>query len=188
MPTWCNNVIYWSFFSSTCFGRIRPSSGAINYNLQHMVFCTQFVDWWWSWEPLRRSCVRCGWCRATQRLSRTAPSAPTCRTTEFLCTRNGTFPPKHLPFNSYRTSSPNIMAAEMSIWQLISSQSRDLRMCAADFRQNSSLLNKSIFSDVMSAAIITLQRLNEEFIYLIERLCFSLQMDSRTKGSLVYIF
>ena len=30
-----------------------------------MVFCTEFVDGWWSWEPLRRSCVRCGWCRAT---------------------------------------------------------------------------------------------------------------------------
>jgi len=32
--------------------------------LEHMVFCTQFVEGWWSWEPLRRSCVRCGWCRA----------------------------------------------------------------------------------------------------------------------------
>ena len=30
MPTWCNNVIYWSFFCSTCFGRIRPSSGALD--------------------------------------------------------------------------------------------------------------------------------------------------------------
>jgi len=29
-----------------------------------MVFCTEFLDGWWSWEPLRRSCVRCGWCRA----------------------------------------------------------------------------------------------------------------------------
>ena len=40
-----------------------------------MVFCTEFLDGWWSWEPLRRSCVRCGWCRV--------PSAPyvpeTCR-------------------------------------------------------------------------------------------------------------
>ena len=25
-----------------------------------MVFCTEFVDGWWSWEPLRGSCVRCG--------------------------------------------------------------------------------------------------------------------------------
>ena len=41
MPTWCNNVIYWSFFSSTCFGRIRPTSGALDVKLQHMVspFC-----------------------------------------------------------------------------------------------------------------------------------------------------
>jgi len=29
-----------------------------------MVFCTEFLDGWWSWEPLRRSYVRCGWCRA----------------------------------------------------------------------------------------------------------------------------
>jgi len=32
--------------------------------LQHMVFCTEFLDGWWSSEPLRRSCVRCRWCRA----------------------------------------------------------------------------------------------------------------------------
>jgi len=30
-----------------------------------MVFCTECLDGWWSWEPLRRSCVRCEWCRAT---------------------------------------------------------------------------------------------------------------------------
>ena len=29
-----------------------------------MVFCTEFLDGWWSLEPLRKSCVRCGWCRA----------------------------------------------------------------------------------------------------------------------------
>jgi len=29
-----------------------------------MVFCTEFLDGRWSWEPLRSSCVRCGWCRA----------------------------------------------------------------------------------------------------------------------------
>jgi len=34
------------FLSSTCFGRIRPSSGALDVKLQHMVFCTQFVDGW----------------------------------------------------------------------------------------------------------------------------------------------
>jgi len=25
-----------------------------------MVFCTEFVDGWWSGEPLSRSCLRCG--------------------------------------------------------------------------------------------------------------------------------
>ena len=38
-----------------------------------MVFCTEFLDGWWSWEPVRKSCVRCGWCRA--------PSAPYTRPT-----------------------------------------------------------------------------------------------------------
>jgi len=42
-----------------------PSSGALDVELQHMVFCTEFVDGWWSWEPLCRSCVWCGRCRAT---------------------------------------------------------------------------------------------------------------------------
>ena len=60
---------YWCIFSSTCFGYIRPSSGALDAELQHVVFCTEFLEGWWSWEPLLRSCVRCGWCR-------TAPSAP----------------------------------------------------------------------------------------------------------------
>jgi len=55
---------YWYILSSTCFGHIRPSSGALDDELQHMVFCTEFVDGWWSWEPLRGSCVRCAWCRA----------------------------------------------------------------------------------------------------------------------------
>jgi len=27
-------------------------------------FCTEFLDGWRSWEPLLRSCLRCGWCRA----------------------------------------------------------------------------------------------------------------------------
>jgi len=31
-----------------------------------MAFCTEFVDVWWSWEPLHRSCVRWGWCRAVR--------------------------------------------------------------------------------------------------------------------------
>jgi hypothetical protein len=46
-----------------------------------MVFCTEFLDGWWSWEQLRRSYVRCGWCRATRR---TAPSAPYTRPTQLL--------------------------------------------------------------------------------------------------------
>ena len=64
-----NSVIYWSFFSSTCFGRIRPSSGTLDVKLQHKVFCTEFVDGWWSWELLCRSCVRFGWCRAQHLLA-----------------------------------------------------------------------------------------------------------------------
>jgi len=69
MPTWCNKVIYWCILSSTCFGRIRPSSGALDAELQHIVFCTEFVGGWWFWEPLRRSCAR--YTRPTQRLSPT---------------------------------------------------------------------------------------------------------------------
>ena len=32
----------------TCFGYIRPSSGALNVVLQYMVFCNEFLDGWWS--------------------------------------------------------------------------------------------------------------------------------------------
>jgi len=73
---------YWCVLSSTRFGYIPPSSGALDVELQHSVLCTEFLDGWWSWEPLRRSCVRCGWCRTTtsapytqptQRLSRPPP-------------------------------------------------------------------------------------------------------------------
>ena len=53
MPTWCNNVIYWSFLSSTCFGRICRLSGAIDVKLQHMVFCTGF----WKGDGLESRCV-----------------------------------------------------------------------------------------------------------------------------------
>ena len=66
-------LFYWCILSSKCLGRIRPSSGALDVELQHMVFCTEFLDGWWSWEPLRRSCVRC-----------TAPSAPHTRPTQRL--------------------------------------------------------------------------------------------------------
>ena len=58
-------LFYCCIFSSTCFGYISPSSGALIVELQHMVFCTEFLDGWWSWEPLGRSCLRCGWCRAS---------------------------------------------------------------------------------------------------------------------------
>jgi len=51
------------FLARQRFGYIRPSSGALDVELQHMVFCTEFVDGWWSWEPLLRSCLRCGWRR-----------------------------------------------------------------------------------------------------------------------------
>jgi len=46
--------------------------------LQHMVFGTEFLDGWCSWEPLPRSCVQCGWSR------RAAPSAPYTRPTQRL--------------------------------------------------------------------------------------------------------
>ena len=62
---------YWCILSSTCFGYIHPSSEALDLELHHMAFCTEFLDGWWSWEPLRRSCVRCGWCRATHGHNRT---------------------------------------------------------------------------------------------------------------------
>jgi len=64
---------YWCILSSTCVRYIRPSSGALDVELQHVVFCAEFLDGWWSWEPLRRSCVRCWWCCAT------LPSAPYTR-------------------------------------------------------------------------------------------------------------
>ena len=54
---------YWCILSVTCFGYVRPSSGALDVELQHMVFCTEFLDGWWS-SLLRRSCVQCRWCRA----------------------------------------------------------------------------------------------------------------------------
>jgi len=69
MPTWCKNVIYWSFLSSTCFGCIRPSSGAPDVKLQHLTRdlrsgsqdhhpSTDWVlqlniwcSWWWAYVP-----------------------------------------------------------------------------------------------------------------------------------------
>ena len=60
MPTWCNKVIYWCILSSICFGYIRPLSGALGVKLQHMVFCTELLDRWWSWEPHRTHDLRSG--------------------------------------------------------------------------------------------------------------------------------
>jgi len=41
------------FLSSTCFGYIRPSSGPLDVELQHMVFCTDF----WMGGGLESRCV-----------------------------------------------------------------------------------------------------------------------------------
>jgi hypothetical protein len=48
-----NRWFYWCNLNSTCFGYIRPSSGALDVELQHVVFCTELLDGWWFWEPLR---------------------------------------------------------------------------------------------------------------------------------------
>ena len=42
-----------------------------------MVFCTEFLDGWRSWEKLHGSCVWCGWDGVVQ-LIRTAPSWVVC--------------------------------------------------------------------------------------------------------------
>jgi len=55
---------YWCILSSTCYRYIRPLSRSLDVELQHMVFCTEFLDGWWSWEPLCRPCLWCGWCCA----------------------------------------------------------------------------------------------------------------------------
>jgi len=57
------------FLARRFFGYKRPSSGALDVELQHMVFCTEFLDGCWSWEPLRSSCVRCGWCTSMSKNS-----------------------------------------------------------------------------------------------------------------------
>ena len=54
-----NFINVFCILSSTCFGYIHPSSGALDVELQHMVCCTEFLDGWRSSESLRRSCVRC---------------------------------------------------------------------------------------------------------------------------------
>jgi len=52
---------YWCILSSTYFGYIHPPSGALDIELQRMVFWAEFVDEWWSWELLHGLCVWCGW-------------------------------------------------------------------------------------------------------------------------------
>jgi len=42
------------FLARHVFGYIRTSPGALDVELQRMVFCTEFLEGWWSWEPLRR--------------------------------------------------------------------------------------------------------------------------------------
>ena len=39
---------------------IRPTSGALDIELQHMVYCTEFLDGWWSLEPHRTHDLRSG--------------------------------------------------------------------------------------------------------------------------------
>ena len=56
------------------FWEHSPSSGASDVELHHMVLCTEFLDGWWSWEPLHRSCVWCGLCRATTSAPHTQPT------------------------------------------------------------------------------------------------------------------
>ena len=57
-----------------------------------MVYCTEFLDGWWSWGPLCRSSVRCGglgkpsapYTRPTQRLSRPPPIQKLCAENHML--------------------------------------------------------------------------------------------------------
>jgi len=56
---------YWYILSSTCFWYIRPSSGALNVEFQHIVFCTEFAD-----GAARRTAPSAPYTRPTQRLSR----------------------------------------------------------------------------------------------------------------------
>ena len=57
---WFSAPSFWmgGGLESRCVGRvygadgavhgIRPSSGALDVELQHVVFCTEFLDGWWS--------------------------------------------------------------------------------------------------------------------------------------------
>ena len=60
MPTWCNNVIYWRFRSLTCFGHIRPSSGA--HCCIKLAF--NFISWWRRSNKPHISVVHLSWIQA----------------------------------------------------------------------------------------------------------------------------
>ena len=45
---WKDVVKKTDIYVCECFERIRPSSGALDVELQHIVFCTEFVDGCWS--------------------------------------------------------------------------------------------------------------------------------------------
>jgi len=42
----CVGLVYGA--DGAVHGTICPSSGALDVELQHMVFCTEFLDGWWS--------------------------------------------------------------------------------------------------------------------------------------------
>jgi len=81
--------------SSTCFGYIRPSSGALDVELQHMVFCTEF----WMGGGLESRCVGRVY-GADGAVHGTAPSAPAQKTICCNSTSNapddGRMYPKHV--------------------------------------------------------------------------------------------
>jgi len=68
-----------AFLARHILGTYTPSSGALDVDLKHVVFCTEFLDEWWSWEPLRGSCVRCWWRRAPSALKTTTHPKIRCR-------------------------------------------------------------------------------------------------------------
>jgi len=44
----CIGRVYGADGTVQLFGYIRPTSGALDVELQHMVFCTEFLDGLWS--------------------------------------------------------------------------------------------------------------------------------------------
>ena len=78
MPIWCNKVILLMYSQLYMFPVHMPIIRSIRCCVAAYGFVHRVLDGWWSWEPLRRSCVRYGWCCAT------APSAPYTRRTQRL--------------------------------------------------------------------------------------------------------